>query len=208
MIKRIAIYLIAIFVFQGIIGCKSNKKTYLSDIDNKYIYINKEDKIVDQEIENLIGPYREQLSEEMDVVLIQSMNKIEKGRPNSTMGNWISDILLDYVISQKVDIDFAVQNQGGLRVPSIGKGGVTKGNIFELMPFDNMLVILEGDGHMVQTFCNHIAASGGWPLSRGIEFTLQDEKAKDIMIGGEALNLNRNYRFAVPDYRFTCYDSR
>ena len=190
---------ISCFLLVSLIGCKSNKH-FLADIDNDYIYINKEDKTIDQEVEDLIRPYRKELSKEMDIVLIQNKNKIEKGRPNSTMGNWVSDILLDYVKSENIEIDFAVQNQGGLRTPYIGVGDVTIGKIFELMPFDNMLVVLEADGSVVQTFCNHISASGGWPLSRGIEFTMTGEQATNILIGGQALDMEKTYRFAVPDY--------
>jgi len=123
-----------------------------------------------------------------------------KGRPNSTMGNWVSDILLDYAIAQNIDIDFAVQNQGGLRVPYIGTGDLTIRKIYELMPFDNMLVILETDGSVVQTFCDHITDSEGWPLSRGIEFTMSYGKATNILVGNKPLDVNKKYRFAVPDY--------
>jgi len=182
------------------IACKSSKTTYLSDIDNDYLYINKDDKTIDQEIENMIAPYRDELSVEMDVVLIKNKSKIVKGRPNSTMGNWVADILLDYVEAENIDIDFAIQNQGGLRIPYIGVGEVTAGKIFELMPFDNMLVILETDGNMVQTFCDHISASEGWPISRGLEFTMENGIATNILVKGAPLDPSKKYRFAVPDY--------
>ncbi len=192
------LFLISFLLF--FLACKSTKSTYLADIDNDYLYINKDDKTIDQEIEDLIAPYREELSVEMDVVLIQNKNKIVKGSPNSTMGNWVADILHDYIDAQNIAVDFAIQNQGGLRIPTIGKGDVTAGKIFELMPFDNMLVILETDGQMVQTFCDHITSSGGWPISKGLEFTIKNQKATDILVNGNPLDLSRKYRFAVPDY--------
>jgi len=149
----------------------------------------------------MIAPYREELSKEMDIVLIQNKKALKKGKPNCTMGMWITDLLYDYLNYSGFKVDFAVQNYGGLRVNEVGAGPITVGNIFEVMPFENMLVILETDGEILQTFCDHLAASGGWPVSRGITFFIDKTgKATDIKINGEALKMNKKYRLGVPDY--------
>ncbi len=182
-------------------SCKTQNVNHLADIDGTYLYLNKEEKEIDADMEAMIAPYRKELSKKMDVVLIQNKKALKKGKPNCTMGMWIADLLFDYLNESGLNVDFAVQNYGGLRVNEVGVGAITVGNIFEVMPFENMLVVLETDAEMLQTFCDHLAAGGGWPVSKGIRFSIdKDGKATDIEIGGEALDMTRKYRFGVPDY--------
>jgi 2',3'-cyclic-nucleotide 2'-phosphodiesterase (5'-nucleotidase family) len=69
------------------------------------------------------------------------------------------------------------------------------------MPFENMMVVMETDGALLQEFCDHMAASGGWPISDGLEFSIEaGAKAKDIKINGELIQNDKTYRYAVPDY--------
>lgn len=184
----------------SLFACKSTKFNHVADIDDSYIYINKEDSVQDDNIEAMIAPYRKELSAKMDIVLIENKIKLEKGRPNSNLGNWLADLLLDHVNANERKIDFAVQNQGGIRVPYIGVGDMTVGKVYELMPFENALVVMHTSGAVVQTFCDHMAASGGWPISRTLSFKVENEKASEITINGEPLDERKMYRYAVPDY--------
>ena len=86
-----------------------------------------------------------------------------------------------------------------MRVPFIAAGPITKGKIYELMPFDNMLTIAEVPGDVVQLLCNKIAAAKGWPVS-GIRFTIKDGAAEQITVGGQPLDEHRIYKLAINDY--------
>jgi 2',3'-cyclic-nucleotide 2'-phosphodiesterase (5'-nucleotidase family) len=187
--------------FLFLISCKTNKVNHLADVDGSYLYFNKEDKEIDADIEALIAPYRTELAKEMDIVLIQNEQALKKTRPNSNMGQWIADLLKTQANEIGPKVDFAVQNYGGLRVPQVGVGPLTVGKIFEVMPFENMMVVMETDGALLQEFCDHMAVSGGWPISDGLEFTIEaGAKAKDIKINGELIQNDKTYRYAVPDY--------
>lgn len=160
------------------------------------------DLIDDQEIETMLKPYRNQLELEMNEVLGIANERLSMGRPESTLGNWFADTQLK-ASEDKLgrEIDFAVSNSGGIRIPEIPKGQVTKGKIFELMPFDNMLVIMELSGGKVLELINHIAQSGGWPTSKELRFKINKEgKAEDIFIHGEPLDLNKKYVVSLSDY--------
>lgn len=185
-----------------LVACKSTE-LHIADADIEYIRAEKSlDELGrDKEISNLIDPYREELDARMNMVLGELPEDLKKDRPNSNMGNWFCDALLD--MSQRYypgDVDFAIQNYGGLRLPFLGKGEITKSDIFQLMPFDNMLVVLELDANMLQRFLDDIADSNGWPLSRGVEFRIENDKAVDIKIGGKAMDKDRIYKVAMPDY--------
>jgi len=78
-------------------------------------------------------------------------------------------------------------------------GNVTLGNIFELMPFDNMIVLLALDGKTTKQFLDIMAASGGLPIS-GVRYTISNETATAISFNGVPFNENKTYTLAISDY--------
>ena len=184
-------------------ACKSVPIQQVADVD--VTYLNTESSIAVDEtskIESIIKPYRDELSEEMNHVIGVMPEELKKEKPNSNMGNWFSDILQDIAAENyNKPIAFAIQNYGGLRVPSVAKGPLTRGKIFELMPFDNKLVILELTGAQVNKLVNLIARSRGWPISRGLSLTItNDFSATDVKIDGQLIDETKSYPIALPDY--------
>jgi 2',3'-cyclic-nucleotide 2'-phosphodiesterase (5'-nucleotidase family) len=174
---------------------------HVAQKDLEYLRLDNSFTEVDEKIESIILPFREALMDEMNVVIAVSDTELIKGKPNSTMGNWFADLLLDAARRIHVGrVDFAVQNYGGLRVSSIAKGEITVGNIYELMPFENSLVILQLDGAQTQGLMNRLAEIGGWPISRGTGFTILDGKAVNIQIDGLEFDPEKNYYVALSDY--------
>lgn len=153
----------------------------------------------DSLITRLLAPYKLGVDTQMKVVVGRSDVPLTKSQPESTMGNFVADAQL--AAAQQLDpaVVFAAANYGGLRIPYLAPGNITRGNIYELMPFDNFLTIVELPGRTVQEFCDHMAARKGWPVS-GISFVIQDNKATDIRINGEPLNENITYKAAINDY--------
>ena len=179
-------------------GCKSVQ--HLSSVQTQTI---RTDRTIpdDSSVESLIKPYRIEMKEEMDVVMGQLPEDLVKQKPNSNMGNWFCDIL--YEEANKMffeEVDFAVQNYGGLRLTSLAKGPLTKGEIFQLMPFDNTLVVLQIDGQTMKKLLDDFARKGGAPLSKGVSFKISGQKATDIIIQEQPFDINKSYRIAVPDY--------
>lgn len=155
----------------------------------------------DQRIDSIIGPYRQQLTAEMDAVIGEAVVTLEKAKPAGTLNNWFADALrhqTELLIDRPVDV--AHQNYGGIRLNSLASGPITRGKIFELMPFDNQLSIVEMDSSMVHAFCDMVAASGGEPVSGTIKFGILEDKAHLIEIHGKPLSNDRTYTFAFPDY--------
>lgn len=177
-----------------------SKQIHTADIDTSYYRVNYKNK-TDKDIDKMIAPYKKQLDAQMNDVIAINPEEMSKRRPSSVLGNWFSDALL--VESSRiygVDIDMAMQNYGGIRVPSLGKGDVTVGNIYELMPFDNKLVLLELDGKTTKMLLDRIAEKGGWPISHTLSFDIDGDKATHIMIKGEPFDINKTYTVALADY--------
>jgi len=93
-----------------------------------------------------------------------------------------------------------MQNYGGIRIGEIPEGPITRGKIFELMPFDNMLVVLECPGNITAKLLHSFAASGGAPVSGNISMLIDGNKASHIKINGKSFDPNKTYRIAMPDY--------
>jgi len=181
-------------------GCTSTK-THIVDLD--YQRVDLESGLeADPSIEQIVAPYKLTLGNEMDEVIAQNEKGLKKQKPNSSLGNWFADVL--HKASSELlneEVDFAAQNYGGIRIPTLPSGPVTVGKIYELMPFDNMLIIVEADGETTKKLIDRIADYGGWPISSGLSFSLdENRKATDILIKGQALDINKTYKIALPDY--------
>jgi len=170
-------------------------------IDTSAEYIKAEEAANDTDIAEMIAPYKERLDAEMNTVIGNTTKELVKAKPESPMGNWLADLIHkkseDYYRSK---IDFALVNYGGIRIPVLAEGEVTRGKIFELMPFDNMLVVLEINGATVRQIFGTMAANGGWPISKQVSYVIENELPVDILINGEALDDGKIYKVALSDY--------
>ncbi len=181
-------------------SCRS--VNYLSSIEASKQSLNAElETGEDAAINAMIQPYKIKLDEQMNQVIGETSTDLKKKRPESTLGNWMADAIQRQTEKQLgKPIAFAIQNYGGIRIPQIKKGKITRGMIYELMPFDNMIVILSLNSAEVQELMQHIITGGGWPVSRGIKVTQSDAKTLDIQINGVALEKGKLYQVALPDY--------
>lgn len=147
-----------------------------------------------------IQPYKDSLDAEMNAVVAVSGKNMLRAQPESELGNLMTNIMLlraKQLTTQKVD--FAVMNYGGIRIPELPAGNITRGKVFELMPFDNRMVLQTIDGKTAQDMFNQMAKLGGWPVA-GAAYTIKDGKAENIVINGVALTADNMYTYAVSDY--------
>lgn len=78
-------------------------------------------------------------------------------------------------------------------------GTVKVGTIFELMPFENELVVLTLDGSTVQEFFDKAAEARFAPIANAT-YTTKNGKATNIKIDGKPFDPNRNYTIVTSDY--------
>jgi 2',3'-cyclic-nucleotide 2'-phosphodiesterase (5'-nucleotidase family) len=153
-------------------------------------------KAYDPKIESIIKPYRDSMEAEMAQVLVISDTVLSKKMPESDLGNLLSEILLEKAMKYgKRKVDVAMINFGGIRIPQLPKGNVTRGMAFELMPFDNKLVLLELDGKTMQMLFDRMAGAGGVPLA-GARYVIRDGKATE----GAPMDMTKRYTIAISDY--------
>ena len=158
-------------------------------------------KAFDPHIETIVKPYRDSMDAEMKQVVAISDTILTKQMPESDLGNLLADILLDKAqqySGRKVDV--AVINFGGIRISQLPKGNITRSHVFELMPFDNMLVLLEVDGATLTKLFDRMAGAGGVPVSGASYAIRSDKTCTNIMVQGVAIDMNKKYTLAISDY--------
>lgn len=153
----------------------------------------------DGKMEQMLQPYKRSMDTAMNVIIGYSAVPLSKAQPECTLGNFMADAQLALARRKDPAVQVSVMNYGGIRLPYISPGAITKGRIYELMPFDNKLTVAEVPGKVLRQFCDHMAAYGGWPVA-GLTFRIKDKKATDIRVGGVALNDQLVYHTAVSDY--------
>ncbi len=148
----------------------------------------------------LIKPYGDSVNQSMNGIVAVSETELEKKQPEGTLGNILADAMLKMAEEKfATHVDAAFINYGGIRLPSIPAGNITRGKVFELAPFDNLVVLQKLSGKTVQEFLDHVAGRKGWPCS-GITMQIKDKKAINVMIGGVPLNESAMYTIANNDY--------
>ncbi len=160
--------------------------------------------VKDSAVDAAIAPYREQLEAEMTEVLAYSEQAMQKDSPEGLLNNFVADLVLDkarelYSPEDGKPIDFCLLNYGGLRT-SIPEGPVTRGRIFELMPFENEIVVITLSPERTRELFQYLAESQvGMPVS-GIRLGIKDNEPEIIQIQGEPLDPDRSYKVVTSDY--------
>ena len=186
----------------GLLFCFACRSTYKIAEKEAESYDMVADLPVDKEIMDLIEPYKEGVEEKMNIVIGYNKTQLVKEQPESTLGNFTADAILAVARKHyKNNIDFGLPNYGGLRIPYLNAGPITTGNMFELMPFDNSLVVVHIDGNTANQLFTHIAGAGGWPISQEVKMKIDTLNGKhQFLIHDKAIDPKQKYSFCVSDY--------
>jgi len=118
--------------------------------------------------------------------------------------NLIGNVVVEAMLSA-VNADFAFINLGGIR-SDIAIGPVTLREIFDVMPFDNQVIILEVDGRMLKKIIEARVSGGRNGLRvAGIEVVISKtrenyDRVTSLKIGGEPWKADKIYRIATTDF--------
>ncbi|MBC5993152.1 5'-nucleotidase C-terminal domain-containing protein [Pontibacter cellulosilyticus] len=153
----------------------------------------------DPQMEAKIAPYRQEVVAKMSEVVGTAPKSLTKGSYETSLGNFVTDLQISQ--SQKLygkPINFSLTTDGGLRVP-LPEGNITTGHVFELMPFENELVVLTLTGDKVKELFDY-AAQAKFVFINNSTYTVADSKATDIKINGKPLETNQTYTLVTSDY--------
>lgn len=194
------IYLIAIISVLS--SCKT--KLIVTDFKAENIPNYQNISTIDTSIVNFVKPYTAEIDKEMQEVIAVSNVELVKKKPESMLTNYLADILLyeGQIYASKHQArpipDVAYLNYGGLRT-DLPKGKITVGKIYELMPFENEMVILRLKGNDLYAMADMIAARGGESVA-GMKLKIKDGKTSSLLIKDKPVDKNAEYYIVTNDY--------
>ena len=144
-------------------------------------------------------PIKADLEMQLGTPIGYAPHALEVYQPECSMLNWASDALLEMARQLCPEpVDMAVVNIGGMRC-DWGAGDITFRHVFELMPFDNELVVLTMQGQDILDLCQVFAKSGGQGVA-GLRMKAVNGTVKSAKIAGKTIVPEAYYMVATSDY--------
>ena len=187
-----------------IVACEteSNQQKYGYNIEiNQQV-------LSDSSIVKYYQPFKKNLEESlMNTPISYSPETYKKndGELNSTLSNMFADAT--YEMSNPVfnkmsgkNIDIVLLNNGGIR-SIISKGNISEKTAFELMPFENSIVVLELNELSIIKMIDYLRkVKLQHPIS-GLQITLNnDYSVNEVKINGVSIENEKKYYVATTDY--------
>ena len=155
---------------------------------------------VDKAFQAQIDYYTLLLEESMKEVLAYCPKTMRKGTPEALLSNFTADAIYDICTEYfGVEPDLAIYNNGGIRA-ELPAGDVTRGTVYGIYPFDNVLTLIEIKGSDLLEAFQGIAAYGGEPVSSSVKLTIRNKSVEELLIGGEPVVSDRTYKLATLNY--------
>jgi len=190
--------LIPSLLFFTAVICGCAQPLHIQSTSHKQYYV-KDTTPVDSSLVDMLKPYKAGVDTQMKVVIGATDVPLSKAQPESLLGNLVADAQLLAAKQFDHKVVASIANYGGMRLSYLPPGPITRGDMFQLMPFDNKIVIVEVPGETLKVLCNHMAKAKGWPIS-GITYTINGNEAAEIMVNNHPVNEHIIYKLALSDY--------
>ncbi len=203
MIYKQLSYLILLVVA---LGCK--QVSDLTRIEGQRLEIN-DSLLTSTQIDSFIAPYRAHVNTNLDSVISYAVDTYSKtdSELNTAIGNMLADLVYDQanpIFNSRTgqDIDMVMLNHGGIR-SILSKGPVRIRNAYEIMPFENSIVVVRMKGEHIDSLVDYLVRSKrAHPISRLQVRVDMDYELMDAKISGKEIDLNETYYVATNDYLY------
>lgn len=199
------LFFVTILTLNLFISCKSGHLTNYK-IDGKQIPIT-ETYNSDKSIDSFVSPYRNHINKDLDIILSYCPETLDKskGEFQTNIGNLIADACVTianplFIKKEKKTIDGAIFNHGGIR-SIIPKGNVSKRTAFEVMPFENSLVVVALKGDQIYELANYFVKERKPHPLNGIHITIgKNNLVNQVLIHNEPIDQKKTYFILTSDY--------
>lgn len=156
---------------------------------------------VDPAVEEMLKPYRHGVDSLCSIVI--GKTRIDTpDRKNDVMVGFVARFLAarGRELAPDVTIDLAMANRGGIR-RGMRRGNVTKGQILEMLPFDNRVVVLEVKGRDLLEAFEINERLGRVGYDRPVAMVREGgDVPLSATIGGKRVDPDATYYVATIDY--------
>lgn len=188
------------------VSCKNSMIHEVSQVSGRSIPVS--DSIpADVSVAEYIQPYKEYIDREMNAVLAFTPYDLVKtdGELNTALGNMMADAVMELanpVFEKRTgnSIDIVLLNHGGIR-SSVKKGNITTRTAFQLMPFENEVVVARMKGSAVRELVRYLIDAGVAHPVAGLELALnRNNSIEKLLVQGKPVSDEQFYYVATNDY--------
>ena len=131
-LSRVFIVCTFITLLAACLACSACKEKGGGPFALEYDHVLVDDKVTDDPaVEEYVSGFRKQIKEKAEKVIGKATASFVKGKPESTIGNLLTDIMRQSVAEKEgVTVHLAILNNGGIRAP-IHKGPIKTADIFK-----------------------------------------------------------------------------
>lgn len=158
------------------------------------------DSRIDHSLDSILAPYRAGVEEMMSRKI--GKTAFELSNEEAPLLNFLSDFILKRGSQMiKGGVDLALTNKGSLR-RGLPKGNITQGQVINMQPFSNRIVVMEIKGSDLAEAFDVMARRNGDGVSEGVDVLFDPSMGKciSIRINGHPLDKDKIYRVATIDY--------
>ncbi|QCX00264.1 hypothetical protein FGM00_09125 [Aggregatimonas sangjinii] len=206
-------HFVIFITFLGLLSCKE-ETARLVRMSAEQMVIDSTAGEVDS-VKKLLIPYTQRINIVLDSTLAYAPKTFDKanGRYNTDIGNLMADLIVlqaGPIFKSRTgkDLDFALLNYGGIR-SQISKGKVSARTAYEVMPFENTIIVVELNGKSVMKMVDYLLeAEQPHPISKEVQIVLKsDGSLHEIRLSGKPLVMDQRYYVATSDYLVNGGDS-
>jgi len=191
------LYILLLIVFST--SCSHKTWTITHATSTKIAIDKNTDKIANNTYIAYLQPIKQKVDAQMKEVIGEATETMTGHAPESLLSNFSADVYRQAATANLGEqVDIAIVNLGGLRT-EVPAGKITVGKVFELMPFENELVVLWLKGDKLLELLQYFASMGGEGVS-GLRMEIENGKAVNITIGSNPIDTNKLYIIATNDY--------
>lgn len=123
----------------------------------------------DKDVQDIVDAEYELLKDQLEEVYCVSGENVTA---TSTLRSWAGSC-----IQKATGADIAFSNNGGLRnVNLTSNGNITVSDLYEIMPFDNKILIATVSGQKIKNFINSYSSSNYYSIKNGV--TIENSSSK------------------------------
>lgn len=159
----------------------------------------------DESMKKVIEPYKAELEAKMNTKISHTSVDLNKQGDNSNLGNLLADFTFEGADSWAKKngipngVDAAIINIGGIR-STIGTGDILSKHIYEVMPFENEVIIVKMKGSDIQgIFDYYLKWQKNNPVSK-LYIETDNGAALNSLINGKKVDADKTYYIATSDY--------
>ncbi|MEN2983910.1 MAG: bifunctional UDP-sugar hydrolase/5'-nucleotidase [Dictyoglomaceae bacterium] len=192
-------------IYLGVLELKIQPDTYMilgytKENALKTVFAGPENKF-DEKIAQIVEKYNNQLKDEFAKVVGETLvNLVRNYNEESNVGNVICDAMRE---ATKADIAF--QNSGGIRT-DINKGPITMELVYTLLPFDNVLVVMDLTGAQILKLLEQSATLEKGILQQSglkVKYDMRKpigQRVVEVLVGDKPLELDKVYKVVTNDF--------